>query len=142
MEKFLNSIFAKLLRVLLPASAMVMGAVKGGYKKSVLDENNQVVLLDSHYFDFHGKGLLDWVPLLCMIACAVSVIIAITCLRKETENNLTALSGTLCVAVVINMLMMCFMEVTLMSSLICTVLLIAILITAFQEMKMEDAKKK
>ena len=149
MDKFLNSIWAKILRILLPASAMVMGAVKGSYDtvkqiSSVTDTDlgEYAEAPYSHYYDFQGTGLLGWAPFLCMIACGLSVVLAIVCLRHETEKNLTALAGTLCVAVVINMLIMCIMPVTLMASLICTVLLLAILITAAQEMKMENAKKK
>lgn len=146
MDKFLNSIWAKYLRILLPAAAIVLGCVPGSYVKSipVTDENGYAIAVDTlptNYFDFAGNGLSDWAPLICMLLCIAAVVCAVVCIWKETENALTLLANMLCMGLVADFLIMIFLNPTVIGWCIAGVLAVALVITAAQEMKMEDAKK-
>lgn len=147
MEKFLNSIWAKILRIVLPVAAVVMGAIPGSYQKSipVTGTDGSVESVDvtiTNYFDFAANGLMDWAPLICMLLCVAAVICAVVCIFKETENSLTVLANMLCMGLVADLLIIIFLAPTVLGWCIAGVLTVALIITAAQEMKMEDAKRK
>ena len=147
MENFLKSIWAKLLRIVLPAAAVVMGAFSGSYQKSipVTGADGSVERVDvivTNYFDFAANGLMDWAPMICMLLCIAAVVCGVVCLFKETENSLTVLANMLCMGLVADLLIMIFLTPTVLGWCIVGVLTAALIITAAQEMKMEDAKRK
>ena len=98
--------------------------------------------VSTNYYDFSGKGLMDWVPLICMILCAAAAVAAAICMRKETENSLTKLASLLSFALLADLAIVIFMPATVCGWCIAAVLIIDLAITAYQEMKMEDARKK
>ena len=147
MENFLKSIWAKLLRIVLPAAAVVMGAIPGSYQKSipVTGADGSVERVDviiTNYFDFSANGLMDWAPMICMLLCIAAVVCGVVCLFKEAENSLTVLANMLCMGLVADLLIMIFLTPTVLGWCIVGVLTAALIITAAQEMKMEDAKRK
>ena len=147
MDIFLKSIWAKILRIVLPAAAVVMGAIPGSYQKSipVTGADGSVERVDvivTNYFDFAANGLMDWAPMICMLLCIAAVVCGVVCLFKETENSLTVLANMLCMGLVADLLIMIFLTPTVLGWCIVGVLTAALIITAAQEMKMEDAKRK
>ena len=147
MEKLLNSIWVKILRIVLPVSALGLGAIPGSYEKikQISEDPNAAahfIEVSTNYYDFSGKGLMDWVPLICMLLCAVAAVAAVVCLRNETENNLTALASALSFALLADLAIVIFMPATVCGWCIAAVLIIDLAITAYQEMKMEDERKK
>ena len=146
MDKFLNSVWAKVLRIVLPAVAILLGFIPGSYLESVpvTDENGYAVSVNTvatNYFDFAGRGLSDWAPLICMLLCVAAVVCAVICMYKETENTLTVLANMLCMGLVADFLIMIFLNPTIIGWCIAGLLAVGLVITAAQEMKMEDAKK-
>lgn len=147
MENFLKSIWAKILRIALPAAAVVMGSIPGSYQKSIPVTNaagsvESVDIIVTNYFDFAANGLMDWAPMICMLLCIAAVVCGIVCFFKETENSLTVLANMLCMGLVADLLIMIFLTPTVLGWCIVGVLTAALIITAAQEMKMEDAKRK
>ena len=147
MENKTVNMILRIVRIILPVVAIVLGALNGSYIRVRLDTNSPVnapvyLASASNYFDLTGQTILDWVPLICMLLCVVAVIIAIVCAVKETENNLVLLANFLCFALVADAVLLMFCgTVTVLMWVIAGVLLTGLVITALQEMKMEDAHK-
>ncbi len=147
MQKFLESIWAKLIRIVLPAAAVAMGAIPGSYLKEVPNflEDGTLASVDAvrtTYFAFGGNGLMDWLPLICMVLSIGAVIAGIVCLFKETENMLVLLANLMCFAMVSQLLIIIFLAPTVLGWCIAGVLAIALALTAVQEMKLEDKNRK
>ena len=147
MDKFLNSIWAKLLRILLPVATLVMGAIPGSYIKEIpiAGENGSTAYIKTeitHYFQIGFNGVMDWAPAICIALCLVSVVCAVICYFKETENTLTVLANMLCMGLVAELLIIIFLAPTVLGWCIAGALGIDLIITAAQEMKLEDANRK
>ena len=148
MQKFLESIWAKIIRLVLTASAVVMESIPGSYLKefALTDANgnmneNAVEKIYTTYFNFSGNGLMDWAPLICYILSAAAVIVAVVALFKETEAVLLWLTRLLCFALVAQAVILIFLAPTTWGWCIACVQLIAVALTAVQEMKLEDKNR-
>ena len=146
MQEFLESIWAKIIRLVLTVSAVVMGCLPFSYMKEVpqFDEGGTLTAVDkifSSYFIFEGNGLMDWMPLICILLCIAALIVAIYSMFKETENVLLWLTRFLCFAMVAQFVIIIFLAPTVWGWCIGCVLLLALALTAVQEMKLEDKNR-
>ena len=146
MQKFLESIWSRILRVVLAAAAVVMGSIPGSYLKEIPQFHedgtlNYVDKIFTTYFEFSGNGVMDWLPLICYVLSIAAVIVAVIGIFKETETVLMWLARCLCFAMVAQMLIIIFLAPTVLGWCIGGVLLIALALTAIQEMKLEDKNK-
>lgn len=147
MQKFLESIWAKITRLVLTASVVGMGSLPFSYMKEIpqFHEDGSLKAVDivkSSYFIFQGNGLMDWMPLICILLAAVAVIVAVYSLFKETESVLMWLTRLLCFSLVAQTVILIFLSPTVWSWCMGGVLLIALALTAVQEMKLEDKNRK
>lgn len=142
MDKKPVNILFKILKILLPLAAIVMGCVNGSYMKITMTEDGMPLEIASTYFVFNEFTLVDIVPLLCMLLCIGAVVMAIVCAFKETEDNLVRLGHFLCIGMVADLLIAILMTSTFLCWCIAAVLGIALAITAVQEIWMENQKKK
>ena len=131
----------RILRILLPASAVAMGTIHGSYMKMVTTEDGQIVETAASYFVLEGVNIVDFAPLACMLLCIAAVGLAIFCAFKETEDHLVWLGHALSIGMVVDILMMILMSGTILGWCIALVLGIALTITVLQEMHMERSKK-
>ena len=139
-NKFVKWIF-KILRIILPASAVAMGAVQGSYIKLNTTEDGQIVEELSSYFVLQGANIVDFAPIVCMLLCIVAVGLAIFCAFQETEDHLVWLGYALSIGMVVDILMMLLMSATPLGWCIAGVLAVALTITSLQEIQMERKKK-
>ena len=148
MENKTVNMILRIVRIILPVVAIILGAFKGSYTKIWIDPSSstdapQYLSAATNYFDFSAQSILDWVPFVCMLLCMVAVVVAIVCAFKETENNLVLLSNIFCFAMVADAALLIFCgNVTPLMWVIGGLLVTGLVITAVQEMKMEDAHKK
>lgn len=148
MENKTVNMILRMVRILLPVVAIILGALNGSYTKIWIDPNSSTdepkyLSAATNYFDFSAQTILDWLPVVCMLLCMVAVVVAVVCAVKETENNLVLLSNIFCFAMVADAALLIFCGiVTPLMWVIGGLLLTGLVITAVQEMKMEDAHKK
>ncbi len=136
------SIILKIVKILLPVAAIVMGSINGSYMKTTITEDAEVVDIAANFFVMNGTGLLDFAPLACMLLCIAATAMAVYCAFKETEDNLVRLGHLLCIGMVADLLIAIFMTATIWCWCIAAVLGIALAITAVQEIRMENKRKK
>ena len=142
------NLLLRILRIVLPLSAIVMGILPGSYKSVRLDpastaEAPKYLINPSNYFDFSAQTLLDWVPLICMLLCMATLVAAIVAAVQETEKTLTVLANFFCFAMIADAALLMFCgAVTPLMWVIGGVLLAGLIMTSLQEMKMEDANRK
>lgn len=140
------SILLKLLRILLPAGAFVLGLLPGSYAMPVKETSESTEVLykiQTHYFDMTVFESGNWCPLICMVLLIATVMIAVYCAFKETENNLVLLAhlGSFSLLACLGSILFIF-ELTAIGWCMAGLLAGMIAVTAIQEMKMEDARKK
>lgn len=146
MDKFLNSIWSKIMRIVLAAAVVVMGIIPGSFIKEVpitVDgrATGEIQSIVTNYFAFDTSGIQGWAPMVCGLLCVLALICAVICFFKETENTLTLLANMLCMGLAVNLLMQIFLKPTVLGWCIAALLIADLIITAMQEMKLEDAKK-
>lgn len=147
MDKFLESIWAKILRLVLTAAAVVIGSLPFSYVKEIPQFNEDgtlktVDIIKCNYFVLEGNGLMDWLPLICILLAVVALILAVVTFFKETESTLTWLAQFVSFAMIAQLAIIIFLVPTVWGWCMAGVLLLALALTAIQEMRMEDKKKK
>ena len=140
-NKFVKWIF-KILRIILPASAVAMGCINGSYMKLITTEDGQIVEIPASFFILDGVNIMDFVPLACMLLCISAVGLAVFCAVNETEDHLVWLGYALSIGMVVDILMMLLMSATPLGWCIAGVLAVALTITSLQEIHMERKRKK
>lgn len=146
MQGFLESIWAKIIRLVLAVSVVVMGSLPFSYMKEIpqFHEDGSLKAVDivmSNYFVWEGNGLMDWMPLICILLAIAAVIVAVYSFFKETENVLLWLTRLLCFSLVAQLIIVIFLSATVWGWCIGCVLLVALALTAVQEMKLEDKNR-
>ena len=142
MDKKSVNILFKILKILLPLSAIVMGCVNGSYMKMTMTEDGMPLEIASTYFVFRDFTLVDIAPMACMLLSIGAVVMAIICAFKETEDNLVRLGHFLCIGMAVDLLIAILMTSTTLCWCIAAVLGIALSIAVVQEMWMENQHKK
>ena len=148
MENKNVNLILRILRIVCPLAAIIMGIIPGSYTSVRVDPTSQTdppafIVRPSNYFDMTGQSILDWVPFICMLLCIAALIAAIVSFFRETEKNLVILANLSCFALVADALLLMFCgSVTPLMWIIGGVLLVGLVITSWQEMKMEDANRK
>ncbi len=146
MENKAVSMILRILRILLPCGALLLGTVTGSYQMPVVETESSAQVLytiPTNYFDMRVFDSGNWCPMICMLMTVVTVIAAIVCCFKETENSLVTLTTLASVAMVACLGTVLFIhELTLLGWCIVALLGALIVIAAGQEMKLEDARKK
>lgn len=147
MDKFLESIWAKILRLVLTAAAVVIGSLPFSYVKEIPQFNEDgtlktVDIIKCNYFVLDGNGLMDWMPLICILLAIAALIMAVVCFFKETESTLTWLAQFASFAMIVQLVIIIFLVPTVWGWCIAGVELLALALTAVQEMRLEDKKKK
>ena len=147
MQNFLESIWAKILRLVLTAAAVIIGSLPFSYAKEIPQFNEDgslkaVDIIRSNYFILDGNGLMDWAPLICIVLAIGALILAVVSLFKETESILTWLAQLISFAMIAQLLIIIFLSPTVWGWCMAGVLLLALVLTAVQEMRMEDKNKK
>lgn len=146
MQDFLESIWAKIIRLVLTASVVVMGSLPFSYMKEIpqFHEDGTLKAVDivrSSYFIFEGNGLMDWMPIICIFLSVGALITAIYSMFQETESVLLWLTRFLCFALVAQAVILIFLSPTAWGWGMACALLVAVALTAVQEMKLEDKNK-
>ena len=146
MNKKPVAILLKLLRILLPAAAFVLGLLEGSYAMPVkeTEESTEVLYkIKTHYLDTAVFESGNWCPMICMVLLIATVAVAIYCAFKETENTLVLLTnfGTFSLLACLGSILFIY-ELTAIGWCMVSLLGVMITVTAIQEMKMEDARKK
>lgn len=148
MENKNVNLFLRILRVVLPLSAIIMGLIPGSYTSVRVDPASKsdppdFIIKPSNYFDFTGQSILDWIPFVCMLLCVGTLVAAIVAAFRETEKNLVLLANFFCFAMIADAALLIFCgAVTPLMWVIGGVLLAGLGLTSWQEMKMEDASRK
>ena len=147
MQNFLESIWSRILRLLLTVAVPVIGAVPGSYLKEVpqFHEDGTLKAVDAirtSYFAFAGNGLMDFLPLICMILAIGAAIAGVIAIFKETEKSLMFMATLLSFAIVAQTMIIIFLAPTVLGWCIAGLLAISLALTAVQEMKLEDKNKQ
>ncbi len=148
MENKNVNLILRILRIVLPLAALIMGFIPGSYTSVRVDPASSTdapvfITKPSNYFDFTAQNILDWVPFICMLLCIGALIAAIVAAVQETEKNLVILANFFCFAMIADAVLLMFCgAVTPLMWVIGGVLLTGLVITSVQEMKMEDANRK
>ncbi len=144
MEHKIVRIILKIVRILLPAGAMLLCTLPGSYQIPVKQTEDSVLVVDkiaTNYLDpmVHETG--NWMPILFVVLCAASVVLAVICSFQETEKTLTWLTGALCLAMVADLATLIFMDLTPIAWVIAGLMGAAVALTAYQEIQLEKKGK-
>ncbi len=137
-------IILKIVRPLLSAAAFGVCLLPNSYKNPVLDPKTMATLRyeSVNYFAKTIQDNGNWFPFACAILCALSVIMAIVCIFKETENTLTWLTGITALAMVANLLTAILFEMTAIGWGMTAILVVAVVIASYQEIQLEMKRMK
>ena len=147
MQKFLDSIWARIIRLILVASAVVMGSLPFSYMREFpqFGEDGTLKSVDqvfSNYFIFEGNGLMDWMPPICIVLAVGALLVAVVGVFKENIPVLMWIARLLCFSLVAQVIICIFLAPTVWGWCIAGVELLALALTAIQEMKLEDKSKQ
>ena len=145
MDKKVVNILLRIVRILLPVGALVLALLNGSYQMPVKEtaESTEIMYrIATNYLDLRVFESGNWCPMLCLLLLAATVVTAIVCVFKETENSLVTLATFASLALVACLGNMIFIfELTWQGWCIVIIQILLITITAAQEIRMESARK-
>jgi len=138
-------ILIRMARILLPLGALVLSLLHGSYQMPVKEtaESTEIMYrIATNYLDLRVFDSGNWCPLLCTLLLGATVVTAIVCLFKETENSLVTLATFASLALVACLGNLVFIfELTWQGWCIVMIQILLITVTAVQEIRMENARK-
>ena len=143
MQKFLDSIWARIIRVVLVAAVVIMGSLPFSYMREFpqIGEDGVLKTVDvvfSSYFIFEGNGLMDWMPPICILLAIGALVAAVYGIFKETIPVLMWIARLICFSMVAQVVICIFLAPTVWGWCIAGAQLLALALAAIQEMKLED----